>query len=135
MRVSTAENMMPSDAGLDPTSQEYLVVNIGDRVFFDYDRSDIKGEAQGLLDQVSVWMQTYPSVTLSIEGHCDERGTREYNLALGERRASAVNDYLVALGIEPSRLSTISFGKERPAVLGSNESSWAQNRRGVLVVN
>ena len=126
---------MPSDAGLDPTSQEYLVVNIGDRVFFDYDRSDIKGEAQGLLDQVSVWMQTYPSVTLSIEGHCDERGTREYNLALGERRASAVNDYLVALGIEPSRLSTISFGKERPAVLGSNESSWAQNRRGVLVVN
>jgi peptidoglycan-associated lipoprotein len=80
-------------------------------------------------------MQTYPSVTLSIEGHCDERGTREYNLALGERRASSVNDYLVALGIEPSRLSTISFGKERPAVLGSNESSWAQNRRGVLVVN
>ena len=126
---------MPSDAGLDPTSQEYLVVNIGDRVFFDYDRSDIKSEAQSLLDQVSVWMQTYPSVTLTIEGHCDERGTREYNLALGERRASSVNDYLVALGIEPGRLSTISFGKERPAVLGSNESSWAQNRRGVLVVN
>ena len=126
---------MPSDAGLDPTSQEYLVVNIGDRVFFDYDRSDIQAEAQTLLDQVSVWMQTYPSVTLTIEGHCDERGTREYNLALGERRASSVNDYLVALGIEPGRLSTISFGKERPAVLGSNESSWAQNRRGVLVVN
>ncbi len=88
-----------------------------------------------MLDQVSVWMQTYPSVTLTIEGHCDERGTREYNLALGERRASSVNDYLVALGIEPSRLSTISFGKERPAVLGSSESAWAQNRRGVLVVN
>ena len=131
----TAENMMPSDAGLDPTSQEYLVVNIGDRVFFDYDRSDIKAEAQVLLDQVSVWMQTYPSITLSSEGRCDERGTREYNLALGERRASSVNDYLVGLGIEPGRLSTISFGKERPAVLGSNESSWAQNRRGVLVVN
>ena len=126
---------MPTDSGLDPTSQEHLVVNIGDRVFFDYDRSDIKAEAQTLLDQVSVWMQTYPSVTLSIEGHCDERGTREYNLALGERRASSVNDYLVALGIAPSRLSTISYGKERPAVLGSSESSWAQNRRGVLVVN
>ena len=130
----TAESMMQPDAGLDPTSQEYLVVNIGDRVFFDYDRSDIKAEAQVLLDQVSVWMQTYPAVTLIIEGHCDERGTREYNLALGERRASSVNDYLVALGIEPGRLSTISFGKERPAVLGSNDSSWAQNRRGVLVV-
>jgi peptidoglycan-associated lipoprotein len=131
----TAQTTMPADPGLDPTSQEYLVVNIGDRVFFDFDRSDIKAEAQVLLDQVAVWMQTYPAVTLAIEGHCDERGTREYNLALGERRASAVNDYLVALGIEPGRLSTISFGKERPAVLGSNESSWAQNRRGVLVVN
>ena len=80
-------------------------------------------------------MQTYPDVTLSIEGHCDERGTREYNLALGERRANSVRSYMEALGIDGSRLSVISFGKERPAVLGSNESAWAQNRRGVFVVN
>jgi peptidoglycan-associated lipoprotein len=80
-------------------------------------------------------MSQYPQVTITIEGHCDERGTREYNLALGERRAAATKSYLVALGVSPDRLSTISYGKERPAVLGSNESAWAQNRRAVFVVN
>jgi peptidoglycan-associated lipoprotein len=80
-------------------------------------------------------MTTYQNVTITIEGHADERGTREYNLALGERRADAARDYLVALGVEGGRLSTISYGKERPAVLGSNEESWAQNRRDVFVVN
>ncbi len=124
-----------SDSGLDPTSQEYLVVNVGDRVFFDFDRSDIRLDAQGTLEKVAVWMRTYPSVTMTIEGHCDERGTREYNLALGERRANSVYDYLIALGIDPSRLSTISYGKERPAVLGSNDNAWAQNRRGVFAIN
>ena len=79
-------------------------------------------------------MKTYPAVTLTIEGHADERGTREYNLALGDRRANSVRDYLIALGIDPNRLTTISYGKERPSVLGSNEDSWAQNRRGVFVV-
>ena len=124
--------VMPS---ADPKSQEWLVVNIGDRVFFDYDRSDLKSEAQETVERVAAWMLTYPDVTLAIEGHCDERGTREYNLALGERRANSVRSYLLALGIDANRLTTISYGKERPAVLGSNEVAWAQNRRAVFVVN
>jgi peptidoglycan-associated lipoprotein len=123
------------DAALDPASQEYLVVNIGDRVFFDFDRSDLKPEAQSLVENVAVWMKSNPSVVLNIEGHCDERGTREYNLALGERRANSVYEYLLALGIDSGRLTNISYGKERPAVLGSYEEAWSQNRRGVFVVN
>lgn len=119
----------------DPRSQEWLVVNIGDRVFFDYDSSDLKSEAQETVQKVAAWLQTYPDVTLALEGNCDERGTREYNLALGERRANSVRRYLLALGIDQNRLTTISFGKERPAVLGSNEVAWAQNRRTVFVVN
>jgi peptidoglycan-associated lipoprotein len=112
-----------------------LVVNVGDRVFFDYDKSDLSPEARATVEALAAWMNSYPATTIGIEGHCDERGTREYNLALGERRASSVHDYLVALGVAPNRLTTISYGKERPAVLGSNEESWAQNRRDVFVVN
>ena len=119
----------------DPRSQEWLVVNVGDRVYFDYDKSDLSGESQDTVEKLVAWMQTHPDVTLTLEGHADERGTREYNLALGERRANAVRSYMVALGVPDSRLTTISFGKERPAVLGSNEAAWAQNRRGVFVVN
>ena len=118
-----------------PGSQEDLIVQVGDRVFFAYDSSELSFEAQSTIQALSVWMNDNPSVTLTLEGHCDERGTREYNLALGERRANAVGDYLVALGINPGRVSTISYGKERPAVPGSNESAWAQNRRGVFSVN
>ena len=118
-----------------PGSQEDLIVQVGDRVFFAYDSSQLSFEAQSTIQALSVWMNDNPSVTLTLEGHCDERGTREYNLALGERRANAVGDYLVALGINPGRVSTISYGKERPAVPGSNESAWAQNRRGVFSVN
>ncbi len=118
-----------------PGSQEDLIVQVGDRVFFAYDSSELSFEAQSTIQALSVWMNNNPSVTLTIEGHCDERGTREYNLALGDRRANAVGDYLVALGINPGRISTISYGKERPAVPGSNESAWAQNRRGVFAVN
>lgn len=125
----------PAIPELDPRSQEWLVVNVGDRVFFGFDRSDLVPEAQDTIEKVVAWMQTYPDVTLTIEGHADERGTREYNLALGERRANAVRSYMVALGVPDSRLTTISYGKERPAVLGSNEAAWAQNRRGVFVVN
>ena len=87
------------------------------------------------VEALAVWMNSYPATTIAVEGHADERGTREYNLALGDRRANSVRDYLVALGIGSNRLSTISYGKERPAVLGSNEEAWAQNRRGVFVVN
>jgi peptidoglycan-associated lipoprotein len=117
-----------------PGSSEDFVQNVGDRVFYDYDRSDLKPEARQTLERQAAWLKQYSNVRLQIEGHCDERGTREYNLALGERRANAAKNYLVALGIPASRLSTISYGKERPAVLGSNETSWAQNRRAVSVV-
>jgi peptidoglycan-associated lipoprotein len=121
--------------GLDPRSQEWLVVNVGDRVFFDFDKSDLTPEAQDTVEKVVAWLKTYPDVTLTVEGHCDERGTREYNLALGERRANAVTSYMVALGIDANRVANLSFGKERPAVRGSNEAAWAQNRRGVFIVN
>ncbi|MGQ9371483.1 peptidoglycan-associated lipoprotein Pal [Azospirillum sp. A39] len=118
-----------------PGSQEDLVVNVGDRVFFGFDRYDLSPEARATLDRQTQWLNTYPSVTVTVEGHADERGTREYNLALGERRANSVKNYMVAKGINPSRVKTISYGKERPAVLGSNEAAWAQNRRGVTVVD
>jgi len=120
--------------GVVPGSQQDLVVNVGDRVFFGYDRHDLTPEGQRTLEMQANWLKQYPAVNVSIEGHCDERGTREYNLALGERRASAVKSYLSALGVEGSRINTISYGKERPAVLGSNPSAWQQNRRGVTVV-
>ena len=116
-------------------SQEELTVEVGDRVFFDYDKYDVRADQRGTVEALAAWLDTNPSVTLTIEGHADERGTREYNLALGERRANAVRDYLVALGTNPARLTTVSYGEERPAVLGSNDSAWAQNRRGVFVVN
>ena len=122
-------------AGPTPGTQEHLVVNVGDRVFYDFDKSDLRPEARATVEALAVWMNSYPATTIAVEGHADERGTREYNLALGERRANSVRDYLVALGIGPNRLSKISYGKERPAVLGSNEEAWAQNRRGVFVVN
>lgn len=117
-----------------PGSQEDLVVNVGDRVFFGFDKSDLSAEARATLDRQSAWMKKYPSVSITLEGHCDERGTREYNLALGERRASAAKNYLVASGVDASRVKTVSYGKERPAVLGSNEAAWAQNRRAVSVI-
>lgn len=118
-----------------PGSQQDLAQNVGDRVFFDFDKSVIKPEGRTTLQRQAEWLKKYPNVTVSIEGHCDERGTREYNLALGERRATAVRNALVALGIPANRVKTISYGKERPAVLGSNDAAWAQNRRGVTVVN
>ena len=129
---STASQTIPGPA---PGSMEQLTVEVGDRVFFDYDAYNIRADQRGTVEALAAWLETYPSVTLTIEGHADERGTREYNLALGERRANSVRDYLVALGITPARLSSVSYGEERPAVLGSNDSAWAQNRRGVFVVN
>ncbi|MFO0995473.1 MAG: peptidoglycan-associated lipoprotein Pal [Alphaproteobacteria bacterium] len=116
-------------------SQEDLNKQYGDRVYFDTDKSDIRADATKTLDGWSQWLAKNPSVTMVIEGNCDERGTREYNFALGERRANSVKNYLIARGVNPQRLSTISYGKERPAVLGSTEEAWAKNRRGVAVVN
>lgn len=118
-----------------PGTQADLVVNVGDRVFFGYDRYDVSDEARMTLDKQASWMAQHPSLTITVEGHADERGTREYNLALGERRANAVKNYLVALGVDPSRVTVISYGKERPAVPGANETAWSQNRRGVTKVN
>jgi peptidoglycan-associated lipoprotein len=105
-----------------------------DTVHFGYDRYDIDPEAQSILDSQIAWLTKFPNVTVTIEGHCDERGTREYNLALGDRRANAAKNYLAAHGIAPARITTISYGKERPIALGSDEASWAQNRRAVTVV-
>ncbi len=105
-----------------------------DTVNFGLDQYDIDGTARGILDSQVVWLQRYPNVRVTIEGHADERGTREYNLALGDRRANAAKNYLVARGVSPSRITTISYGKERPLALGSDEESWAQNRRAVTVV-
>jgi len=118
-----------------PGTQADLVVNVGDRIFFGTDRYDLTPEARGVLDAQAQWLNQYPHLGITVEGHADERGTREYNLALGERRANSVKNYLVALGVSPSRITTISYGKERPAVPGSNETAWAQNRRGVTKVN
>ncbi len=118
-----------------PGSQQDLAATAGDRIFFAFDSAEISPEAQQILRRQAEWLRRYPNVTVTIEGHCDERGTREYNLALGERRASAAKNVLIALGIPASRLSTISYGKERPAVLGSTEEAYAQNRRAVTTVN
>ncbi len=108
---------------------------IGDRVLFDFDKSDLRPEYRARIERWADWLKRYPNVRLTIEGHCDERGTREYNIALGDRRANAAKRYLVSLGIDTNRVTTISYGKERPAVVGSNESAWQQNRRGQAVVN
>ena len=113
---------------------EDLTQNVGDRVFFELDSSTLSGEAQQTLDRQATWLKQYNSVNVTVEGHCDERGTREYNLALGERRAANTKKYLVGAGIPASRISTISYGKERPAVIGSDDSSWDQNRRAVTVL-
>jgi peptidoglycan-associated lipoprotein len=122
-------------SGIVAGSQEDLIVNVGDRVFFGYDSSDLDSDALELLQDQVAWLKQNSNVSVTIEGHCDERGTREYNLALGEKRAQAVKNYLIGLGISPDRVSTISYGKERPAVVGSNDGAWAQNRRSVTIVN
>lgn len=118
-----------------PGSQEDLVLNVGDRVFFGYDKFNLSDEARLTAQRQAAWLKANPTITVAVEGHADERGTREYNLALGERRATALKNYLVTLGISSSRVSTISYGKERPVALGHTDAAWSQNRRGVLNVN
>ena len=124
-----------SSENIVPGSKRDFEVNVGDRVFYDFDKSDLKPEARRTIERWAAWMKQYPNVTVTVEGHCDERGTREYNLGLGDRRANAAKNFLVSLGVEARRVATISYGKERPAVLGSNDAAYAQNRRGVMVVN
>ena len=132
---SSAETETTESASIEPGSQEDLIVNVGDRVFFNYDSAELDTDAQELLQDQVAWLKQYSDVSVIIEGHCDERGTREYNLALGEKRAQSVKNYIINLGISADRVSTISYGKERPAVVGSNDGAWAQNRRSVTTVN
>ena len=117
-----------------PGSIADFQTNVGDKVFFAYDKSDIDDRARGTLQKQAAWLQRWPTVVLIIEGHADERGTREYNLALGARRAQAAKDYLASLGVSGARLETISYGKERPVCVQSDEACWAQNRRGVSTI-
>ena len=132
--VTPSVSPPPMPSGPAPGSEEEFLANVGDRVFFEFDKYNLKAGARGTLEKQAAWLKKWPAVTITLEGHCDERGTREYNLALGERRANSVKDYLVALGVNPSRIKTISYGKERPVALGSNEAAWAQNRRGVTTI-
>ena len=122
-------------AVLSPAQAEQEMVTIGDRVFFGFDEYDLTGDARVVLENQAALLVRNPPITVVIEGHADERGTREYNLALGERRATSVKNYLVALGVDARRIRTVSYGEERPAVIGSNESAWARNRRAVTVVS
>ena len=140
--VTSTDVMVEDDttvAALDPSqplpgSQEELVQSVGDRVFFDFDSAVLGADARRTLDRQAEWLRLFPEVALVLEGHADERGTREYNLGLGQRRANQTREYLISLGINANRLSTISYGKERPLALCSNENCWKQNRRAVTTV-
>ena len=117
------------------TGSGELAQGVSDRVFFDYDSSSITAEGQKTLAAQAAWLKQNSKVNVTVEGHCDERGTREYNIALGERRAAAAKKYLAGLGVASSRINTISYGKERPAVIGEDESAWGQNRRAVTIIS
>ncbi|MFP4097627.1 MAG: peptidoglycan-associated lipoprotein Pal [Alphaproteobacteria bacterium] len=132
--MESEDPLYAGEVGPTPGTQADLVVNVGDRVFFDTDSSELTSAARTTLENQAAWLGQFMNLSVVIEGHADERGTREYNLALGDRRANAVKNYLIALGVSPSRITIISYGKERPAVPGSNEEAWAQNRRGVTKV-
>lgn len=124
----------PAPTGPAPGSQADFVANItADRIFFDTDKFDVDSEDQAVLASQAQWLRRYPNVTVTIEGHADERGTRDYNIALGARRANAAKNALAAMGIDAGRIATVSYGKERPEALGSTEADWARNRRAVTV--
>lgn len=129
--TSTSTAVSAGSAG---SSAQYLVQNVGDRVFFQTDQSNLDGSARATLRNQAQWLAQNGSVNLIIEGHADERGTREYNLALGARRANAVRDFLISEGVNGSRLQTISYGKERPVSLCSEEACWSKNRRAVATI-
>lgn len=132
--VSTGSSQVDSSAPAPGSQADFVQQMMGqDTVYFDTDRFNIDSADQVALQAQAQWLLRYPGKRATIEGHCDERGTREYNLALGERRANAAKNYLVTLGIDASRLTTVSYGKERPIALGSDESSWAKNRRAITV--
>jgi peptidoglycan-associated lipoprotein len=115
-------------------TEEDLKTNVGDRVFFDFDKSALSSDDKATLDRQSAWLGKYAQVNVQIAGNCDERGTEEYNIALGQRRANSARDYLVAKGVASARITTISYGKDRPVALGSNEDAWKQNRNAITEV-
>ncbi|PWJ78364.1 peptidoglycan-associated lipoprotein [Pseudaminobacter salicylatoxidans] len=118
-----------------PGSAQDFTVNVGDRIFFDTDSSSIRADAQGILSRQAQWLNKYTQYAVVVEGHADERGTREYNLALGARRAAAARDYLVGRGVPANRIRTISYGKERPVAVCDDISCWSQNRRAVTTLS
>jgi len=126
----------PAQTGLVPGTQAHFAQAMAgrDTIYFDTDKFNIDAEDQAALAQQAAYLRQYPNIRATVEGHCDERGTREYNLALGERRANAAKNYLVSLGVPADRVSVVSYGKERPVALGSNEEAWARNRRAVTIV-
>ena len=129
------QGQMQGDVYTGTDTVEYLADGVPDRVFFATNESILTTASRETLRAQAAWLRKNPGINVVLEGHADERGTREYNLALGEKRAQAVKNYLIGLGINPDRVSTISYGKERPAVVGSNDGAWAQNRRSVTIVN
>ena len=132
---SATQNQAGMAAAGAPGSQQDFVVNVGDRVFFETDSTELTPQARSTLEKQAQWLQTYNRYSFTVEGHADERGTREYNIALGARRAQAVHDYLAARGVDPNRMRTISYGKERPVAVCNDISCWSQNRRAVTVLN
>jgi peptidoglycan-associated lipoprotein len=128
------QDSMASAGAATPGSQQDFVVNVGDRVFFESDSSELTQQSRATLEKQVQWLRQYGNYAFTVEGHADERGTREYNIALGARRAQTVRDYLAARGIQPSRMRTVSYGKERPVAVCDNISCWSQNRRAVTVL-
>jgi peptidoglycan-associated lipoprotein len=138
MGACANKNLSGMDANANaatPGSQQDFVVNVGDRVFFESDQTDLTPQAIATLEKQVQWLQSYPRYGFTIEGHADERGTREYNIALGARRAQSVRTFMTSRGIDPSRMRTISYGKERPVAVCNDISCWSQNRRAVTVLN
>jgi peptidoglycan-associated lipoprotein len=129
------QNQAGTAGAATPGSAQDFVVNVGDRVFFESDSTELTSQSRATLDKQAQWLQNYNRYSFTIEGHADERGTREYNVALGARRSQVVREYLSSRGIEPSRMRTISYGKERPVAVCNDISCWSQNRRAVTVLN
>jgi len=124
----------PAPVGVVPGSTQDFVVNVGDRVYFDLDSYSVRADAAPILDAQAAWLVRYPAVQIRIEGNADERGTREYNLALGSRRANSVREHLVSRGVAPNRISTVSFGKERPIDPGTSEEAYQRNRNAATAL-
>lgn len=132
--AATGAGAAVQPSGPVPGSEADLVANVGDRIFFEFDKSGLTSDAKATLDKQADWLAKYPQVSVQIAGNCDDRGTEEYNLALGQRRANAAHDYLTAKGTTASRLTTISYGKDRPTATGDGEDVWAQNRNAITSV-